>query len=121
MVPSAMPMSVNFSRGGRKTVAIETEPVCDLPVCRAASHRCDSGTQNHTTKARTIGAAHTSSVHRHESGPMLYAYPRPLSVTKPTFAEVPSIPATSGRDASDHASEASDTPVGHIPPTPMAA
>jgi len=37
----------------------------------------------------------------------------------PTFAEVPSIPAISGRDASDHASEASETPVGHMPPTPI--
>src|SRR2546428_533143 len=31
------------------------------------------------------------------------------------------MPATSGREPSDQASDASDTPVGHIPPTPIAA
>jgi hypothetical protein len=44
-----------------------------------------------------------------------------LSATSPTFADVPSIPATIGREASDQASDASETPVGHIPPTPIAA
>src|SRR5207248_801648 len=121
MVPSAMPTNVSRSSGGRKTVAIDTDPVTDAPAFRTASQRCDSGTQNHTTKASIIGDAHTSSVHRHESGPTSYTYPRPLSATSPTFADVPSIPATSGRDASDHASEANATPVGHMPPTPIAA
>src|SRR5215510_5558473 len=69
IVPKAMPISVSRSSGGRKTVAMDTEPFIDVPDLRAASHRCDSGTQNHTTKAKKIGAAHISSVHRQESGP----------------------------------------------------
>src|SRR4051812_2588387 len=72
IVPSAMPINVSLISGGRKTVAIETEPVIDAPTFRAASHRCDSGTQNHTTKARIIGEAQTNSVQRHESGPTSY-------------------------------------------------
>src|SRR4051812_38829959 len=40
-------------------------------------------------------------------------------MTRPTFAAVPRTPATTGRDALDQASEASATPVGHIPPTPI--
>src|SRR5688572_3811202 len=40
-------------------------------------------------------------------------------MTSPTLAAVPSTPATSGREASDQASEASATPVGHMPPTPI--
>ena len=37
------------------------------------------------------------------------------------FADVPITPATSGRDRSDHASETSATPLGHMPPTPVQA
>jgi hypothetical protein len=44
-----------------------------------------------------------------------------LTNTRPTFAEVPSSPEIIGREASDQASEARATPVGHMPPTPMPA
>src|SRR3954470_20475806 len=68
IVPSAIPISVRFSSGGRKTVAIETEELDDAPALRAASQRCDSGTRAQTTMANTIGEAHTRSVQRHDSG-----------------------------------------------------
>src|SRR5205085_799301 len=42
-------------------------------------------------------------------------------MTSPTLADVPSMPATIGREPSDQASDASETPVGHMPPTPSAA
>src|SRR5688500_10951918 len=86
------------------------------PACRSASQRGDSGTQHRTNNPSSVEDAPTSSTQRQSSMVILTSIPSTAMVMIPTLAAVPISPASIGRETSDQASEASDTPAGHMPP-----
>src|SRR5688572_14477518 len=117
-----MPTSVTHTSGGLNTSPVVIGAIGDSGgATRDASHRGDSGTNASANKPNGSAAAPTSIAQRQRSGVIGSALASVANRKMPTFADVPMIPASAGRDTFDHASDTSATPLGHIPPTPRHA
>src|SRR5687768_17081438 len=115
MAPSPMPTSVTASSGGANS---SRNGAAGTTASRtAARQRGDSGTSSRIATPRTAGAEPTSSIARHESAltGTTPKYASAASQTKPKLAAAPSSPASSGREASGHASLPRATAPGQAP------
>ena len=119
--PRQMPISVRLNSGGRKISPNGCARTSEPARRRSASHRGDSDTATNTQTPITAGTAPTSKVQRQSSGVIATTQAMSPSSTKPTLAAAPIRPATNGRDSDGRASTASETALGHAPPTPRQA
>src|SRR5262245_21042022 len=109
-----MPSKVRPRSGGRNTSRSGADDATPGNADgTAARHRGDSGTAASVKTPIRAGAAPTRSGHRQASSVTGKKYARTPRKTKPKLLAAPSKPASSGRDASGHASLTSATAPGH--------
>jgi hypothetical protein len=115
----AIPIKVTGNNRGSNTSHNDFCFVLSERVALDRRHAGDSGTSSAVANANRIGTEAIGITHRHASCVIGICQPMIPIPQIPTFAEAPMIPESSGREPLLHASDASDTAAGHIPPTPI--